>query len=234
MEMEKEMVSCIIPFYNEGERVLQVLDVVASIEGIGEIICVDDGSTDRTFELIKKNCSGINGIKLVRLPSNCGKSAAVRHALKFTRHDTVLLMDADLKNINSDEVHKAVKAMSDRTIDMIILRRVNAAWFVKMNRGDLLFSGERLLRKKDLAAILDEGVNGYELEVAINSYMQDNKRNVLWMSWSAVNTYKSRKRGFFEGLVKDVKMYARMVGYAGAMGLLRQMVGFGSKQLQVE
>ena len=224
-------VSCIIPFYNEGERILKVLEVMTSIEGIGEIICIDDGSTDRTFELLRKRCSGINGIKLVRLPVNSGKSAAVRHALRYAIYDTVLLMDADLQNIDSDEVRKAVNAMNDRSIDMIILRRINAAWFVKMNRGDVLFSGERLLRKKDLVNILDEGVNGYELEVAINSYMQDNNRNVLWMPWSAVNTYKSRKRGLFEGLFKDLKMYAGMLGYTGAMGLLRQMVGFGNKQL---
>lgn len=232
--MEREKVSCIIPFYNEGERVLKVLEAVACIEGIGEVICIDDGSTDKTMDIIKAKCSGINGIKLIRLPSNCGKSAAVRHALKYTRYDTLLLMDADLQNIESSEVQKAVKAMSDQSIDMIILRRINAAWFVKMNRGDLLFSGERLLRKKDLAEILGKEVNGYELEVAINTYMQDKNRKVLWMPWSAVNTYKSRKRGFFEGLAKDLKMYAGMLGYAGAMGLLKQIVSFGSQQLQVE
>lgn len=61
----------------------------------------------------------------------------------------ILLMDADLQNINKEEIITAVNAMHHHPyIDMIILRRMRAPWFVKMDRGDILFSGKGLSAEK--------------------------------------------------------------------------------------
>ncbi|MDB5262195.1 MAG: glycosyl transferase family protein [Adhaeribacter sp.] len=135
-------VSCIIPFYNEGYRVFEVLEVVTQVKSITQVICIDDGSTDNTAQLIQDHWPTV---ELVRLPQNKGKAAAIRHGLQKAENENILLMDADLQSINKEEVEKAIRAIARQNLDMIILRRINAPWFVKFDLGDILLSGERIV-----------------------------------------------------------------------------------------
>jgi len=89
--------SVIIPCYNEAssiERVIQsVIDIIGSE---GEIIIVDDYSTDGTRELLKKNIDG----KLARViyqEKNQGKGAALRTGFTAATKDIVIVQDADFE-----------------------------------------------------------------------------------------------------------------------------------------
>ncbi len=218
--------SCIIPFYNEGQRIFSVLDVVTKIEEISQIICIDDGSTDGISAQILRYWPQV---ELVRLPYNQGKTAAIRHGLNHAVHDFILLMDADLQFINSLEISFAIQAMKQRKADMIILRRIKAPWFVKMDRGDILFSGERILKHTDLQAILKKRIQGYQLEIAINNYMLERKKEVYWVPSSAFNTFKMQKMGRLEGFVKELNMFIDIVYFAGVQNYLRQVVTFARR-----
>ena len=222
--------SCIIPFYNESYRILQVLAVVTQIKSISQVICIDDGSTDDTADLISKNWPEV---ELVRLPVNQGKAAAVRQGVALAKNENILLMDADLQSIDKAEVEKAIQAIAQQKLDMIILRRINAPWFVKFDRGDTLLSGERIIKKKDLETILNQDVKHYQVELAINLYMQKHKRNVRWVPWSATNTYKSEKIGLVEGYKKEFKMFTDIVMYAGFRNIVKQITRFATKELEV-
>jgi glycosyltransferase involved in cell wall biosynthesis len=221
--------TCIIPFYNEEDRVLQVIEVVTQIKGITQIICIDDGSTDDTSDHILANWPQVT---LVRLPYNQGKAAAIRQGVKLAKNETILLMDADLQSINKAEVEKAIQAIGQHNLDMLILRRINAPWFVKFDRGDTLLSGERLVKKKDLVHILNQEVNHYQVELAINLYMQKHKRNVRWMPWSATNTYKAKKIGLVKGYQKEFKMFTDIVMYAGLKNIIKQITLFATKEVE--
>jgi glycosyltransferase involved in cell wall biosynthesis len=221
--------TCIIPFYNEENRVLQVLQVVTQIKGITQIICIDDGSTDNTSDQIQAHWPQVT---LVRLPYNQGKAAAIRQGVRLAKNETILLMDADLQSINKAEVEKAIQALAQHNLDMLILRRINAPWFVKFDRGDTLLSGERLVKKKDLVHILNQEVNHYQVELAINLYMQKHKRNVRWMPWSATNTYKAKKIGLVKGYQKEFKMFTDIVMYAGLKNIIKQITLFATKEVE--
>lgn len=223
--------TCIIPFYNEEYRVFQVLEVVTEIKNIAQIICVDDGSDDDTADLIEQYYPQV---KLIRLPYNQGKAAAIRHGLKFAKYENILLMDADLQSINKLEVEKAIRAIAHYNLDMLILRRINAPWFVKFDRGDILLSGERIVKKKDLIKILNQEVNRYQVELAINLYMQKHKRNVRWMPWSATNTYKAKKIGLVEGYKKEFEMFTDIVLYAGFKNIVKQISSFATKKVDYD
>ena len=68
---QESKVSCIIPFWNEDQRLLAVLDEVVKIKKLSEIICVDDASDRDQSDEINKAYSGI---KVIRLNKNVGKS----------------------------------------------------------------------------------------------------------------------------------------------------------------
>lgn len=84
--------SIVIPAYNEESRLPGALDrLLAALEGRdAQIVVVDDGSADRTAELAARR-----PVKLVRLPVNGGRGAAVRAGVEAADGDLVLEMDAD-------------------------------------------------------------------------------------------------------------------------------------------
>lgn len=215
---------CLIPFHNEGRRVLAVLAVVSKIQEIDSIICVDDGSEDQASEWIKERYPQV---KLVRLEKNQGKTGAVREGLKRVKAEYVLLLDADLEALQVEEIKEAIeKVKAEPAIDMIILRRLNDPLSSQIIRGDILVSGERILRRRDLGEVLAEEVEGYELELAMNNYMMKNFKKVYWLPNSAVHPYKFKKRGFLEGAQGEAEMYFKLISRFDAVDYLEQVMTF--------
>lgn len=228
----KLQVSCIIPFYNEGERLHDVLAEVVKIHQLSEIICVDDASSDDQSAAIKQR---FPSIQLIRLTENQGKSGAVKEGLQYATGDYILLIDADLQNLQYAEIDKAIQALQlDMTIDMLVLRRINANFYVKLNRSDTLFTGERILRKSDLEKVLAAEVRGWQLESAINNYMLEHDREVYWMPLSATNTQKTSKWGFFQGIRNNLKTHADMMFALGFGNFLKQFFFFAKDELKLK
>jgi len=91
------LVSVVIPAYNESTTVNSLISTVKKTKlpkGVNrEIIVVDDGSTDDTYQILKK----ISGIKVIRHPQNQGKGRAMASGFAAARGDIVLTQDADLE-----------------------------------------------------------------------------------------------------------------------------------------
>src|SRR5574342_243674 len=85
--------SIIIPAFNEESSIEEVIDRVKAVKLNKEIIVVDDGSTDSTYNLLKK----IADIKLLKHSVNKGKGAAIRTALDHATGDFIIIQDADLE-----------------------------------------------------------------------------------------------------------------------------------------
>jgi glycosyltransferase involved in cell wall biosynthesis len=188
---------------------------------------VDDGSTDGTAAYIRENWPQV---QVVQLQQNEGKTAAIRHGIKYVKHEVLLMMDADLQDLRKDELEEALETYQKyTTIDMIILRRINSPWFVKWYRSDVLLSGERILRTADLRQVLKQKLKSYQLEVAINRYMLKHKKVVRWMPWSAMNTYKVDKLGVLDGSKKEFRMYVDIVNYVGFSHMMLQLASFTKK-----
>jgi glycosyltransferase involved in cell wall biosynthesis len=96
--------SVVVPVYNEERTVEEVIRRVSSVSTQKEIILVDDGSTDRSREILlrleenkKRENDPLNTIRVLVQPRNFGKGAAIRTALDHVTGDIVIIQDADLE-----------------------------------------------------------------------------------------------------------------------------------------
>jgi glycosyltransferase involved in cell wall biosynthesis len=96
--------SVLIPVYNEERTLEEVVGRVRSIELAKEIILVDDGSKDRSREILtqlqqqsERATDPLNEIRVFFQPNNQGKGAAIKVALDHARGDVIIIQDADLE-----------------------------------------------------------------------------------------------------------------------------------------
>ncbi|KAA5543632.1 glycosyltransferase family 2 protein [Roseiconus nitratireducens] len=96
-------VSVAIPLYNEADGVQVLLDrvlaVLDQLPGDGhEVVLVDDGSTDATFQLLRRAAEKDERVVAISLSRNFGHQAACAAALRHTRGQVGVLMDGDLQD----------------------------------------------------------------------------------------------------------------------------------------
>ena len=98
--------SIVIPLYNEEENVEQLYtQLKAALEGIGreyEIIIVDDGSTDGSFDILKRLHEVEERLKVIRFRRNFGQTAAFAAGFDRSQGEVVITLDADLQNDPAD------------------------------------------------------------------------------------------------------------------------------------
>ena len=96
----------IVPAYNEAAVVPDLVrELKASFERhelVGDVILVDDGSTDGTADVAERAANGWNHLRVLRHPSNLGKTEALMTAAEHTSHSCVVLFDADLQHSPED------------------------------------------------------------------------------------------------------------------------------------
>ncbi|MCM8767179.1 MAG: glycosyltransferase family 2 protein [Candidatus Omnitrophica bacterium] len=93
-------ISIVIPAYNEEKRILKTIEKIYKYfknkNYDFEIIVVDDGSKDKTFEIVEKFAKNKKEIIILKHPKNLGKGAAVRTGVLSASGNFILFTDADL------------------------------------------------------------------------------------------------------------------------------------------
>jgi len=229
--MKSSGVTCIIPLYNESLNVTHVLSRIVKLPFITQLICVDDGSTDDSALKISTH---FPQVELVRLPQNMGKSYAVKSGLAYAKYDTIMLIDADMQNIVVSEIKTAFKLYDSHQADMLILGWKSDNAFFRAMRGDIIISGGRFLKKRDLEKVFEIfKFQRYALEVAINRYMIGHKKTTCWFQTSAHNTFQTEKYGFIRGW-KSAFEEGYSVMSSSQFGIVDQFFNFRPKKLMAE
>jgi len=86
-----------IPAYNEERTIELILDHVMARPEVGEVIAVDDGSTDGTWAILSRIADRHRRLRIFRHEVNLGKGAALRRAIGEVRMPFALVQDADLE-----------------------------------------------------------------------------------------------------------------------------------------
>jgi len=100
------MLSVVIPAYNEEENVPILYEKLKKVlDGLGqdyEIIFVDDGSTDGTYQRLKQLAEKDSKLKIIRFKRNYGQTAAMFASFEHAKGDVIITLDADLQNDPED------------------------------------------------------------------------------------------------------------------------------------
>jgi len=223
----KNKFDCIVPYYNEGLKPLDIVNALTKVKSISKIIAVDDGS-DNNLTYLKLKAKFPQVIS-IRLKTNNGKANAVKEGLKYVKAEYVFLVDGDHTNINLNEMENAIERITNNPeIDMIILRKMEEETIIvsRYFRHDVIFSGERILRKSDLEEIYKNNFSDYQIEMVINTYMMRNKKSVYWMPSSVHSKNKWVKWGWFEGTKRALNMFKGFIKYAGWRNFIWQTLFF--------
>jgi dolichol-phosphate mannosyltransferase len=97
-----QLLSLVIPAYNEEEVIpvlrTRLVELLESLPCLSEVIIVNDGSRDRTMELLLQWAEEDARVKVLGLARNFGHQAAVTAGLDYARGEAVVIMDADLQD----------------------------------------------------------------------------------------------------------------------------------------
>src|SRR5262245_10128239 len=103
---ESPALSVIVPFYNEEDNVARMhAAIVAALEPLGipfEIVCVDDGSRDRTLALATEIARADPRVRVVKFRRNYGQTPAMAAGIEQARGRVLVTMDGDLQNDPAD------------------------------------------------------------------------------------------------------------------------------------
>ena len=115
-------ISVVIPLYNEDESLPELYDwierVMAANNYSFEVIFVNDGSTDRSWEVINELANRSEHVKGIKFRRNYGKSPALYCGFKEAQGDVVITMDADLQD-SPDEIPELYKMIMEEKYDLV-------------------------------------------------------------------------------------------------------------------
>ncbi len=110
------MISVVIPAYNEEENIpilyRKLKKVLDSLEDEYEIIIVDDGSEDRTPEILKDIAREDKSVKVIRFRRNYGQTAAMYAGFEHAKGNVIITMDADLQN-DPEDIPRLLEKMKE-------------------------------------------------------------------------------------------------------------------------
>lgn len=202
-------VSAVVPAYNEAARIGAVLRPLLDCPLVDEVIVVDDGSDDGTADVAREF-----GVKVISLPENRGKAAALDAGVNAACNDTLLFLDADLVGLRSEHIERLITAYAGGDVDMVVGvfsdGRVNTDLAQRINP---FASGQRVISRSlwERAKANVREMN-YGIEIALSKLaVKEGWRKEKVKLDGVTHVLKEEKRGFSEGIKERFKMYGDML-----------------------
>lgn len=180
-------VTAIVPAYNEEKKIYAVLYALVACPYVDEVICVDDGSTDKTREIAES----VSGVNLIHLEKNRGKAYAISCGILHAKGAITLFIDADINGLSNVCIKKLLIPLTNLGYDAAIGYRTGK--FERLFFRPL--GGERAYFRKDLLPYLKKfEKKGYGLEVYLNNLYK--KKRVKTVEIAVTNTWKHNKQSY--------------------------------------
>ena len=246
--------SIVIPLLNEEESLRELYSWIAEVMQTNrysyEILFIDDGSTDGSWEIIRELNSDHPEVRGIRFLKNFGKSQALHAGFKSAEGDIVITMDADLQD-NPEEIPSMVKMIQEEHFDMVSgWKKKRFDSFLMKNLPSKLFnwaarrtSGVRLHDFNcGLKAFRKEVIKTIEVSGEMHRYIPVLAKNAGYdRIGEQVVRHQARKYGktkfggdrFIKGFLDLITIWfvskfgKRPMHLFGALGVLMFVIGFG-------
>lgn len=165
--------SVVIPLLNEEESLKELHDWIANVmqsnHFLYEILFIDDGSTDDSWNIISKLAKENPSVKGIRFQRNFGKSQALHAGFKATKGDVIITMDADLQD-NPEEIPELYKMIHEEGYELV------SGW--KKKRYDSVIFKNMPSKLFNWAARRTSGVKLHDFNCGLKAYDKKVVKNI--------------------------------------------------------
>ncbi|MEB8329454.1 glycosyltransferase family 2 protein [Flavobacteriaceae bacterium KMM 6897] len=166
-------ISIVIPLLNEEESLKELHDwivqVMQSNHFLYEILFIDDGSTDTSWNIISELSLKNPHVKGIKFLKNFGKSQALHAGFKAAKGDVIITMDADLQD-NPEEISELYKLIKEENYDLV------SGW--KKKRYDSILSKNMPSKLFNWAARRTSGVKLHDFNCGLKAYKKEVVKNI--------------------------------------------------------
>lgn len=220
MEYSKD-ISIIVPLLNEKESLPELVAWIRRVvekEGwTHEIIMIDDGSTDGSWDTIKELSASDSSIHGIRFRRNYGKSAALFHGFKAAEGRVVFTMDADLQD-SPDELPEMYRMVTEEDWDVV------SGW--KQHRQDNKLTKNLPSKLYNATARWITGIRLHDMNCGLKAYKNEVIKNIeVYGEMHRYIPYLAKNAGFDRITEKPVHHQKRKYGKS-KFGLERFVNGF--------
>ena len=220
MEYSKD-ISIIVPLLNEKESLPELVAWIRRVvekEGwTYEIIMIDDGSTDGSWDTIKELSASDSSIHGIRFRRNYGKSAALFHGFKAAEGRVVFTMDADLQD-SPDELPEMYRMVTEEDWDVV------SGW--KQHRQDNKLTKNLPSKLYNATARWITGIRLHDMNCGLKAYKNEVIKNIeVYGEMHRYIPYLAKNAGFDRIMEKPVHHQKRKYGKS-KFGLERFVNGF--------
>ena len=202
-------VAAIIPAYNEESRIAAVLQTLTASPLVGEVIVVNDGSSDGTAAAAR----AVPGVQVVSLPRNQGKGGAMREGATRTQADVLLFFDADLIGLKPQHIADLLAPVcAGETVMAMGIFKGGRLWTDMAQFFAPAITGQRAIRREVFLRVPDLESVGYGIELAINDYVHSQgfiRKDVTLRG--VTHPMKEEKLGWARGAASRTRMYWQML-----------------------
>ncbi len=218
-------ISVVIPLYNEEESIPELYEWIERVmkeNGFSyEVIFINDGSTDRSWEIISElNQKAPEVVKGIKFRRNYGKSPALYCGFEQAQGDVVITMDADLQD-SPDEIPELYRMITQEKYDLVSGYKMNRS------KGDPL-SKTIPTKLFNATARQVSGIhNLHDFNCGLKAYRKDVVKNIeVYGEMHRYIPYLAKNAGFDKIGEKRVHHQARKFGKSKFMGLNRFVNGY--------
>lgn len=220
MEYNKDL-SIVISLFNEAESLPELISWIEKTAGEQEydyeIIMVDDGSTDDSWQIIRKMAEKNPAIRGISFRRNYGKSAALYHGFKAAEGRVVITMDADLQD-SPDEIPELYRMVTEEGWDIV------SGW--KKQRFDNKLTKNLPSKLYNWTARKITGIRLHDMNCGLKAYRNEVIKNIeVYGEMHRYIPYLAKNAGFARITEKPVKHQKRKYGVS-KFGLERFVNGF--------
>lgn len=224
-------VVAIIPAFNEEETVGTVIDTVAQVSDIDEIIVISDGSTDDTALVARQH-----GATVIALEQNLGKGGAMKVGLDRADADVFIFLDADLVGLHPAHVSALLApVLSDRAgMSVGLFDGGRMATDLAQVVAPYL-SGQRAVKRQVLMGVSGLEMARFGVEMALTRHIKEQGIHVAQVTLdNLTHRTKEEKLGILRGFTARLKMYWEILRFTRGE-IARELLEVpGSKRVRIK